>query len=211
MQIVSWIIRVIIAGITSAVAQGILKYLASLGYHPADWVATFLNGAVSSGAVWWFLVALAGSAGIAIAEIWLRWRRHEDTQTAASGSSADEYPDWGIRELFYHIDENCIEDSEDNPSPWLGVGKQVMDKFSTGQLRAWGRVFKENAIIDDDKLGPLKPIDVKYWQDGPSFTYMFFGYEPGETADVEPAIDGGTRYADIKVNKSEAKKIWPEN
>src|SRR5258708_68836 len=46
-------------------------------------------------------------------------------------------PDWPIRELFFHIRPDILDQVKTRE--WEAVGRDVLARFSTGQLQVWGR------------------------------------------------------------------------
>jgi hypothetical protein len=51
-------------------------------------------------------------------------------------SAAGVYPDWTIRELFFHVRPDLIDETD--KQCWEGVGREVMDHFSTGAVEGVG-------------------------------------------------------------------------
>lgn len=97
---------------------------------------------------------------------------------------------------------------------WENVGIDVRDKLSTGQLKAWGRIIREDGI--ESILGqnqPLTPIASEYWERA-DFSYIFLaeGQEKAEHTYPENRILGPRNhsYGDVRVNKQQAIKIWPK-
>ena len=83
------------------------------------------------------------------------------------------YPDWTIRELFFHIRPDLINELDEKR--WASVGREVMDHFSTGRLKVWGR-----PIYSPTRRGPMKAIDERgYWAHA-EFSYWFLK-EDGRT------------------------------
>jgi hypothetical protein len=80
-------------------------------------------------------------------------------------SAATAYPDWEIRELFFHIRPDLIEGPDERRCEQ--VARQVMDHFSTGRLSVWGRP------IAGSRRGSLKRVDEPGFWDHAQFTCWF--------------------------------------
>jgi len=129
------------------------------------------------------------------------------TPTASAGATlrTDIYPDWGIRELFFHIRSDLID--EPDKKRWESVGREVMDHFSTGRLKAWGR-----PIYGSRKPGPMKLVDEPGYWGHAEFSYWFLKEDGRENRHTW--VKSETKlpdYADIQVNRAEAMPIWPES
>jgi hypothetical protein len=125
-------------------------------------------------------------------------------RTAAPVAGAP-YPDMTLRELFFHIRPDLIEDLE--AAAWKEVGREVMDHFSTGRLKVWGRpVCRPNV-----RRQPMKLVDeARYWAHA-EFTYWFLKEDGRENSHTWVKTE--TRlpdYCDLQVNRGEAMAIWPE-
>jgi hypothetical protein len=112
-------------------------------------------------------------------------------------------PTWSIRELFFHIRPDLADDPE--AKGWERVKKDVIDHFSTGALRVWGR-----PRVRFGKRGALKKVDEKrYWQHA-EFTSWFLSEDGAENNHVIVKNETGLPdYSDLRVNKAEALSIWP--
>jgi len=126
--------------------------------------------------------------------------------TRAASDSSGPRPNMTIRDLFFHIAPDVHTHSEQ--SLWREVAREIKDKFSLGDLCAWGRE------ISNSRRLPLAPIETKYWRSA-GFTYWFFD---GDTDAVqahtfkERDLDGiDKEYADVQVNRAEVLAIWPED
>jgi len=112
-------------------------------------------------------------------------------------------PDWNIRELFFYIRPDLVEDHTDHT--WEKVGLDIRDKLSTGQLKIWGR-------LDSSDRKPLSEISPEYWQSA-EFTYWFLSDEEGSRflVHVTPGIyhqhANLPSYRDLQVNKAQAMTI----
>jgi hypothetical protein len=119
----------------------------------------------------------------------------------AAANLEDPLPNWTISELFHFIKPQGLLDN----SSWLTVGGDILDKLSTGQIRAWGRLV----TVSQNHRSPLTPIDSEYWA-AARFTYTFLA--PDSRYDLH-AYDAdilgvGRRFNDIQVNKASALRIW---
>jgi hypothetical protein len=111
-------------------------------------------------------------------------------------------PDRPIRYLFEHI----------HPAPYRTflekerVGHQVMEKFSSGALRVWGR-----EIVDSKRM-PLAEIPKEAWRSS-RFTYWFLDGGDASTDICHMECDGPQRaprlYCDLQVNRGQLESVWP--
>jgi hypothetical protein len=120
-------------------------------------------------------------------------------------------PDMPIHDLFFHIRPDLLESAPEKR--WEIVARDVMDKFSTGQLTVWGREIDHKLNISS----ALAKIDPTYWRNR-VFIFHFLHEDKGigrldgkEIAHTyswqEP---DGLQYADLQVNHFEACKFWPQ-
>jgi hypothetical protein len=118
------------------------------------------------------------------------------------------FPDWTIRELFFHIRPDLVDNhvGQGEEKSWESVAKEVMDHFSTGRLKVWGR-----PILKPRRRAPLKLVDEPgYWTHA-RFTYWFLKEDGRRNSHTAAAPETGLfDYADLQVNREEALKIWPE-
>jgi hypothetical protein len=125
---------------------------------------------------------------------------------AENGSRAPNgvYPDMTIRALFFHVRPDLIEEAD--KERWIEVGREVMDHFSTGRLKVWGRPIYRVA-----RRGPMKSVDEpRYWAHA-EFSYFFLKEDGRESLHTWVKTETGLPdYADLQVNREEALKIWPE-
>jgi hypothetical protein len=114
------------------------------------------------------------------------------------------FPDMTIRELFFHIRPDLLEEAHE--TRWVEVGRNVMDHFSTGRLRAWGR-----PIYPVGRMRPMKAVDEPgYWMHA-EFSYWFLQEGKQRSANTWVKTETGLPdYADLQVNREEALRIWPE-
>ena len=113
-------------------------------------------------------------------------------------------PNWSIRYLFFHIRPDLVDDPENRE--WEYVGRDVIDKFSTEQLKVWGR------RIEDSKRLALAEIPAQEWHRA-KFTYWFLKEHDGVSLDADcPRPSRGSapaQYADLRVCGAQALTIWP--
>lgn len=111
-----------------------------------------------------------------------------------------DFPDWTIRELFFHIRPDVL-DGKDG----VAVGSEVMDAFSLGRLRCWGREIDQRR-----RRLPQAEIPTSYWRHA-DFTYWFLKDGDGVSTQVTGTGSpiSGPEYTDLRVNKAEALAIWP--
>jgi hypothetical protein len=122
-------------------------------------------------------------------------------------SSAGLIPNWTIRDLFFHIDPNILELKRKHyleRDGWEKIGDCILDKLSTGQLKAWGRLW---ARLSGHP--PLTEIPASFWGTA-ALTYDFFDASHQNLKHARPR-DGrdGTSYADIQVNREQVLTLWP--
>jgi hypothetical protein len=107
------------------------------------------------------------------------------------------YPNMTIRELFFHIRPDLIEEKR-----WIEVGRDIVDHFSTGRLKVWGRPINRVG-----RRGPMKSVDEPGYWTRAEFSYWFLKEDGRESAHT---LTGLPDYADLQVNREEALRIWPE-
>ena len=117
--------------------------------------------------------------------------------------SGDPKPDWNIRDLFYYIRPAGFSTKREKDT----VGREVLDRFSDGQLKVWGR------LIEDTRRRALTEIPKDQWQRANFGSYWFL--DEGDNTQVlhavceTPARGGAARqYAALKVNRTQATSIW---
>jgi hypothetical protein len=205
-------------GLWTIIARGILLWLAGRGYHPEKWVADMLSAATtpeSLGAITW---VMAGATGLAIPAIWrglkfaVSWLgSNKQNRTPKSHPAPDpsqaliDRPkapaNWPIRELFFHIRPDLLDSGRQDL--WDEVGMDVLDKLSTGQLKAYGR------LADTGQTKPLTEIPKTYWGDA-RFTYWFLDKGHEQTVHVENK-KAGMAYRDLRVSRDHALELWPRS
>ncbi len=131
-------------------------------------------------------------------------RESQQSQTVPKLSaerSGELFPDWTIRELFFHIDPHALDGDDDR---WQSVGQLILDNLSIGRLKAWGRPLPK-----DSEESSLVPIPYKHWN-GTELTYFFLGENDRYVPDTYPPSGGVIpQYADLQINRIQALGIWP--
>jgi hypothetical protein len=161
-------------------------------------------------------VALVLLSGCMLAVHWWRSRkspRPHISETTSGIAPTQPLPDMTIRELFFHIRPDLLEQAEERR--WETVALDVMDKASTGQLDIWGREIDRNIEVF---RSALTRIDPDYWQHR-VFIYHFLNNE-NAMEKVEgkilahtwsPQKTNDVQYADLQVNRAQALHLWPGN
>ena len=131
------------------------------------------------------------------------WMWKEDQASRAIDSPAWVFPDWLIRDLFYALEPNVL----DEPN-WLAVGQVVRDNLALGRLKCWGRPINDDWIAKMVSPRQPAPIEVPhtYWQHA-DFSYQFFSEDFGEWAPhthPDDMYSGIPSYTDLMFNKAEA-------
>lgn len=144
------------------------------------------------------LVLGAGLIFIALVGAVLGWKKRHFS------SAPPIIPDWPIRDLFFHIDPDAVDETETRKDAWLKVGRDILTRLSTKQLEAWG----EPSGISSPRL---VPIPQRFWESA-DFTYMFFGegerYKELVHAQSQDS-DGRIEYRNLTFSRTEALAIWP--
>lgn len=137
------------------------------------------------------------------------------TQSSPSNKS-EPLPDWTIKELFFHIDNDVLRDgNRERADNWIVVEQEFADAASLGRLAVWGRPFEENRTqLALERLRALEPIDPSYWRKA-RLTHEFYGDgDPAAVRHTDPDLmyvisEHLASYCDLRVNSAQAKKIWP--
>lgn len=113
------------------------------------------------------------------------------------------FPDWPIRELFFYLRPDLVDDHKKNL--WEKVGLEIRDNLSVGRLLIWGR--KRDAL--PGKRSNFSLIPPEYWKPEVDFTYWFLDDSHQHACHVDPPTKLGLPgYSDLHVNKAQAIKIW---
>jgi len=130
---------------------------------------------------------------------------HWMSSKASEINAPENVPDWPIRELFFHIDPNLRHDPSGKSREL--IGKDIIDKFSTGQINVWGRRIDQNS-----KRLALAQIPDDNWEDA-AFTYWFLDAGDEQSLAVECRRKSvgmaPLQYCDLRVNRAEVLKMWP--
>ena len=178
---------VVAVTVLANVAIGVGLYL---GWH--------LN-ALTTLQLWTAAVAL-GALEIVLVLPYRLWKSNK-AEIAALKTPGTPFPDWKIRELFYYLRPDDLLDDNN----WQKVGGDVLDKLSTGQVTAWGR------LGGGGDHRPLRRLETSFWSEA-RFTYTFLADENSDDAShayVSNFIDAHLSYSDIQFNKAQALHIWP--
>jgi hypothetical protein len=168
-------------------------------------LGTFFGSAaenLSVTAVWVYSLAAALLVLLLVfvAAAFLRWIYERPAVSAREKAQKPFGPDWTLRELFLHIEPDVL----DTDNGWERIGRDILDKLSTGQLSAWGRARRQARETN------LAPIPTAFWANA-TFTYFFFAED---ATDQDHAIEGigvfQSSYSDIRVNRAQALSFWPE-
>lgn len=123
----------------------------------------------------------------------------------SAGGSGEPRPDWPIRDLFYHVRPAGFSTRQEKDT----VGREVLDRFSDGQLRVWGR------LIENSKRRSLAEIPKDQWQRANFGSYWFL--DEGDNSQVLHAIcetpsrgAAPHEYADLQVSRAQATSIWTQ-
>jgi hypothetical protein len=114
-------------------------------------------------------------------------------------------PDWSIGALFRYIQPDITDASEKRLNE--AVGQDVIDRFSIGQPKVWGRLIEWGS----QRRLPLTEIRAENWQRA-ELTYWFLTNEDGQTVDTgcyrSSPGSAPLQYADLRVNRAQALPIW---
>lgn len=113
-------------------------------------------------------------------------------------------PNLSIHDLFYYLRPNL---SPTCPSElWDEIGREVLDKLSSGQLQAWGRQIARGVTVT---LYSLALVEPSYWR-AARFTYVFLldDHERDLHA-TQLAPSSLPDLADLWVNRENAVRLWP--
>jgi hypothetical protein len=171
-------------GLLAAVAVAVPVIFSAAGFHLSQPVATW---------------GLAGCAVLALIGVSLAvWPRRE---------SPPPIPDMTIRELFFSIDADVLNDER---KAWMAVGRDVLDALSIGRLTGWGRQIGRGSRQSRHR-STLQRIEQSHWSTG-EFTYWFFDPNSAMLTHFigKEGIGEHVEWADLRVNRAEARRIWPK-
>jgi hypothetical protein len=125
------------------------------------------------------------------------------TATPAPGGV---HPDWPIRELFFHIRPDLLENP--NEAAWESVGNDLRDAFALNLVKVWGRPVADGIAKMLGEQPVLRLIESSYWHSA-HFTFAFFddtaGDAPHTYTDRESSLP---EYTDLRVNRAEVLTVW---
>jgi hypothetical protein len=116
-------------------------------------------------------------------------------------------PDWSIRELFFYLRPQGFNTEAEKEA----VGKEVLDKFSAGFLKVWGRK------IEDSRRLPLAEIPATEWAHANFGRYWFLDGGDENRQALHAEISSSERgrpprhYADLQVVRAIAETLWPND
>jgi hypothetical protein len=146
----------------------------------------------------WGIPAAFGALCIAL----LLWRRPSTQAQAVAPRSAEDLPDWTVRDLFSHLASGLQYGRSDNARQ--AIGQKILEQLSGGRLKAWGRMIGNPNLV---------AIDAEYWRHV-DFTYLFMGDEDASQVWSRKPREGHRhkglpQYRDLQINKAQALSIWP--
>lgn len=126
----------------------------------------------------------------------------KDNETTQATPSTP-FPDWPIRELFFYLRPDLVDDHRKNL--WEKVGLEIRDNLAVGRLLIWGR--KRDAL--PGKRSNFSLIPAEYWKPEIDFTYWFLDDGHQHACHVDPPTKFGLPgYSDLHVNKAQAMAVW---
>ena len=112
-------------------------------------------------------------------------------------------PDMQISELFYYLCPSLL----DNPNLLDQVEMEIIDKFSLGVVRVWGREISPYTV----GRKPLREIESWYWE----HAYLSHNYLNPDAPDWVEHVSALSKselpaYANLQVSRSEVVSVWPQ-
>jgi hypothetical protein len=125
-----------------------------------------------------------------------RMWKEQRAKIASLTLAGDAFPDMSIRELFDLVGKLV-------PLDIKALGREVMDKLSTGQLAGWGR---RNFLE-----APLVEIKKQYWAEADWTYYFVFDDESAQKEHVRNAalVIAQEDYFDVRFNRVQVGRTWP--
>jgi hypothetical protein len=115
-------------------------------------------------------------------------------------------PDWPIRDLFFHIQPDLLDNP--NESAWDRVGNDLRDAFALNLIKVWGRPITDGIGNLLGERQTLRLIDPAYWHSA-YFTYHFFDETSGDAPHTYLERNSNLpEYTDLQVNRAEAILAW---
>jgi hypothetical protein len=130
------------------------------------------------------------------------WLYQQKPGTAAAGDIG--VPNMTIREVFFHIDPDILENDTDNRLE--RVSKDIRDKLSTKHALSWGRLINRQK----KSRSALVKIPNDYWATA-QFTYDFLSQGSEDQGHSWHPHEGGLsyEYADLRMNRARVETLWP--
>lgn len=116
-------------------------------------------------------------------------------------------PDMSIREVFFYLDHDVLKTK---PDRWDIVGRDLLDRLSTGRLKAWGRLIGRGNPQSRVRASQAL-ISVEDWGRA-SWTYQFFdtGMEKITHMLVKNGPnEGNAEWADVMFSRAQISKLIP--
>lgn len=113
--------------------------------------------------------------------------------------------DMAIQDVFFYIDADVLENQT-----FETVGQQILDRLSTGRLKAYGREahFGVGSYVG---FPNLMPIEQSFWNKA-EFTYQFFGEDRQNDVHAEPKPPAsGSVYRDVRFTSAEVATHWTKS
>lgn len=134
---------------------------------------------------------------------WPKSGAAKDESNASPVIDTTPFPDWTIRELFYYLRPDVVDDKD--MELWKLVGSEVQDQLSIGRLQIWGREIQKPSRA----RAPLREIEKSYWSHA-KFSYWFLAENHEDVNHTYPPQGTSlAEYSDLRINKAQALKIWP--
>jgi hypothetical protein len=126
--------------------------------------------------------------------------------TTATPTPGGVHPDWPIRELFFHVRADLLDNP--NGATWETVGNNLRDAFALNLVKVWGRPVTDGIGKLLGERPVLRLIESGYWHSA-HFTYAFFDDTAGGAPHTYTERDSGLpEYTDLQVNRAEALVAW---
>lgn len=134
--------------------------------------------------------------------------RADERPIAGSISNAATSPDWPIRDLFFHIDPEVLESTNEGDN-WIAVEEQFLDAASLGRIQVWGRPVDTPRLLQTSNP-PLEPIEAEYWRDV-TLAHNFYqaGSQSTDTQTYPRSKSNPVRkMSDLRVSRAQALTVW---
>lgn len=132
---------------------------------------------------------------------WLSHRSMREPAPAAPAHHPTHQIGMPIRELFEHIHPQPFSTEAEKEE----VGRAIIDHIASDHMAAWGR------RIDGSKRLALEPIPYQNFARA-KLTYWFLADDSEQALHLDCPIEGAgsasRQYADLRVNRDQAERIW---